>query len=222
MNDKGTKQSPLLWAGSPNVLAIARHLRGDYLVTASVMRLSNAAANLKSKGVVPAHIHLPGHIFGEKGLSFNAREQGTVGILSNSSGKPAWIQLDSWHEDTHPLFWPSAHVHEVEVYAPRALVRTEQHNPQHPLDFTNFTSYVDLDLADNPICVVSAQHGRSWRVRARAGLVNGVLAPDAWGWVEMGDEGATRLHGGKVCLLGTAEVDKIERQPRELRDLHLT
>ena len=46
---KSDRRSPLLWAGQPNILAIARRWEGAFLLSLAAQRNSNAALNLGNK-----------------------------------------------------------------------------------------------------------------------------------------------------------------------------
>ena len=48
MDDDGSFGSPLLWAGAPNVLALARRLGDTYLLVTATQRLSNNGNNLRN------------------------------------------------------------------------------------------------------------------------------------------------------------------------------
>ena len=120
-NDPRWSQA-LLWGGAPNILAIARRIpRGGngsndlYLLTVAGERLSNADLNFGGdRAVQISEIALPGFPLDKKGqqvmFRIAAREQGSVVVYRNdsSSTKPVAYQLDTWHENTHPLLWPAA------------------------------------------------------------------------------------------------------------------
>ena len=104
--DDGTNGSPLLWAGAPNVLAIARELNGDYLLTVTIQRLSNANGNLASIGKLKkgrlCHVYIPGAGM----VQALARPQGSVYICKkNNVGKFELTQVDAGHGAEHPLLW---------------------------------------------------------------------------------------------------------------------
>lgn len=112
LEDDGTQGSPLLWAGAPNVLAIARKYRGAYLLVVTLQRLSNNARNLKSyppetrsKGR-KCEVRLPGVA---APVVVYARPQGSVYIVHNATmPHPKIVQLDEWHEASHPTRWLAA------------------------------------------------------------------------------------------------------------------
>ena len=171
MGDDGTKGSPLLWAGAPHVLALARKLGDSYLVVATAQKLSNNGRNLFGSGrsaVRPSAVHIPGL---PTPLLLNVRLFGTVVVVSNTSApKPSITQLDAWHEGTHPTRWSrGATTYEAELFEGRFLARSAagaRHagsdglivtetpaSAAHALDFTTFTTYVDLRAARAPVCL---------------------------------------------------------------------
>jgi hypothetical protein len=125
--------SPLLWTGKPNVLAIARRLRVKkatqeqgagymYLITLAVQRLSNGKLNAHPS--VKVKLQIPGLSLNLKsgsgsgdgdgdggsaapGLGLEARLQGSVYVWRNDTRNGSVVyQLDGWHEASHPLYWP--------------------------------------------------------------------------------------------------------------------
>ena len=201
MGDDGKKASPLLWAGAPHVLALARKLGDDYLVVAATQRLSNNARNLgtglASTGYErTSEVRIPGL---PKPLVIKVRLQGVVVIVGNaSSPHPTLTQLDGWHEASHPTRWRQASIYEAELYEGRFVAASAQHaassglvvtdvpdSAAHPLDFNAFTTFVDLKAARAPVCLriappptprataaASTQlHRRRVRVLARGGKV---------------------------------------------------
>ena len=72
-------ESPLLWAGAPNILALARELDGAYLIAVTIQRQSNNARNLGSIGDRGlgrlSRVHIPGL---PMPVEVMARPQGSV------------------------------------------------------------------------------------------------------------------------------------------------
>ena len=106
MGDDGMGASPLLWAGAPNVLAVARELEGRYLITVTLQRMSNNARNLATvtnkQAGRPCAVLLPG---GDS-VQVIARPQGSVYVYDPAaSGEARLRQLDGWHGRKHPLLW---------------------------------------------------------------------------------------------------------------------
>ena len=101
-------ESPLLWAGAPNILALARELDGAYLIAVTIQRQSNNARNLGSIGDRGlgrlSRVHIPGL---PTPVEVMARPQGSVYVYRNDSqtGKFVLTQLDAWHGAGHPLTW---------------------------------------------------------------------------------------------------------------------
>jgi hypothetical protein len=153
------RRSPLLWAGQPNILAIARRLDGAFLLSLAVQRNSNAALNLGNTST-SAMIRVPGiyNVTGEA-LQLTARLQGSVYVYRNDSGSadPVVYQVDGWHEATHPAYWSAtqrgAIVIEAELFsghlsrAGAAVLRTERVEGSTRLDFRGARTCVDLQYA---------------------------------------------------------------------------
>jgi hypothetical protein len=78
------RYSPWLWAGQPNILAIAREYQGVYLIVLAVERNSNSQRAL-SAPTVNANLRVPGIA---SLLKVQARLQGSVYIFRNDTGTP--------------------------------------------------------------------------------------------------------------------------------------
>jgi hypothetical protein len=108
LEDDGTRGSPLLWAGAPNVLAIARKKGDRYLLAVAIQRLSNNARNLVSMNSKyprgrQCEVRLPGIA---TPLTVYARAQGSVYIIENATmPHPVITQIDEWHAASHPTRW---------------------------------------------------------------------------------------------------------------------
>eukprot|EP01043_Picozoa_sp_COSAG02_P051126 COSAG02_NODE_5344_length_4414_cov_5.903824_1_plen_998_part_00 len=156
---KSDHRSPLLWAGQPNILAIARHWDDAFLLSLATQRNSNAALNLGNKSA-SAMIHVPGiyNVTGEA-LQLTARIQGSVYVYRNDtsgSSEPVVYQVDGWHEATHPAYWTAASgpiVIEAELFSGHlsqdgaALLRTHRVEGSSRLDFRGARTCVDLQYA---------------------------------------------------------------------------
>ena len=150
--------SPLLWAGAPNILCIARALDavdGVYLVVLSVQRLSNAKSNLQ-KTTVSSTVSLPGF---KSPIQLSARLQGAVYVVRNDTNAsrlpPIVYQLDKLHLPSHPLYWPTdTAVLEAElleghlgISVDHGIIVTERADGADANDWTEFDTYVDLGRA---------------------------------------------------------------------------
>ena len=107
MDDRGASSSPLLWAGAPNVLALARRRRSDgaHLIVLTVQRASNAKSNLGGLDTRTKERKCRVLLPGVGAVELAARPQGSVYVrLANGTVE----QLDKWHEAGHPLTWAGA------------------------------------------------------------------------------------------------------------------
>ena len=192
--DTGVSSTPLLWAGSPNVLCIVRALDGGdgvFLVALATQRNSNAKGNLLMP-TTSAWVPLPGF---PKPIVLRAMLQGAVYIVKANTTKPGappiTYQLDSWHLPTHPLFWATesavleaemfqGHLHVTATARDPMPIVTETPRHADALDLTEFTTFVDLPLLPRGHAryMHTEHHGRckSVRVLARRGTV----AVDVW------------------------------------------
>jgi hypothetical protein len=288
-------ESPLLWAGKPNVLAIARRLKSAtqedtpgaamqesrvgymYLITLAVQRLSNGIKN--AHPAVKVQLQIPGLVLntesgdgyvsnsenygdvdgnvdgdvdgngagksGAPGLGLEARLQGSVYVWRNDTSNGTVVyQLDTWHESSHPLYWPQNTADaemeiEAEMFeghlgedglAAKCLVTELHPRAKHHADFVSSTTYVNLrhtgtkgvcytlpDLPPRGVLV------RSVRLRVRGGSVsvNGRLALGGessgvqWTW-RLLPEWAIRRRGTGFgfCMSGTGNVDSISISAR--------
>jgi hypothetical protein len=233
----GAGTSPWLWAGQPNVIAVARRVGDAFLVTLAVQRGSNAALNLE-RTTVPALVGVPGI---PKPFKVSARLQGSVYVYRNdtSNGVPVLYQLDTWHQASHPSYWPSTVVEvEAEMFEGHLsrhgaeAIRTDLTSATtDPHDFTLCTSYVDLgaahthgiDVVYNLTHLEAATSGEV-RVRARRGVI-GSLARDIpptrmleeWSWVTLttGLNVDADSSTDVLSLHGTAQIDRIVFMRRE-------
>ena len=159
---KGYTYSPLLWAGQPNIMAIARRFDDVFLLTLAAQRNSNAALNLLNKNA-SATIRVPGLTVGgvDAVLSVTARLQGSVYLFrDDTEGSPVMYQVDSWHKASHPMYWPhdtasagEATTVEAELFSGHlshrgaSVMRTLQARGSNEGDYRGFRTYVDLGAA---------------------------------------------------------------------------
>ena len=155
-----SRYSPLLWAGQPNIIAIARRAGPVFLLTVAAQKNSNAALNLVHKNAT-AMVRVPGLTMDgvETMLTVTARLQGSVYVVrDDTEGAPVVYQIDTWHEATHPIYWPAAtSEHGVSVEAElfsghlshlgATVMRTLRAPGTTNGDFRGFRTYVDLGVA---------------------------------------------------------------------------
>jgi len=226
----GKTPSPWLWAGQPNILAVARRVDGAVLLTLAIQKSSNAAHNVASYTVL-ASVGIPGL---PTPLSVTARLQGSVYVYRNDTAQPTPVlyQLDGWHEATHPSYWPTqSRQIEAEVFEghltrshAEALCTELGVDAASATDFGAFTTYVDLSTAarqDIGVMYNLSHHGGggSIRVRARSGVVTaaGFASPchpvetnrTGWSWLDLTSCGEVPFNAALI-LRGTAHVDRIE------------
>ena len=155
----GATHGNLLWAGAMNHVALARKHKTKevYVVAAAIMRNSNIKNNSKLEADVT--IVLPRQTAGGDApaavLRVPIRLQGSVFILDRTKHPETLVQLDGFHEATHPLYWAKETYIEAELcdlmrplssehlstdgWAPLSRVHTE-----HGSSDFRFTSYVSL------------------------------------------------------------------------------
>lgn len=180
--------SPLLWAGQPNIIAIARRAGPVFLLTVATQKNSNAALNLVNKNAT-AMVRVPGLTMNgvETILTVTARLQGSVYVFrDDTEGEPVVYQLDSWHEATHPIYWAALEQGvslEAELFSGHlshrgaSVMRTlRAPGAANSGDFRGCRTYVDLGMAAELGFVVEyplREHGLTaaalgdelWRVR---------------------------------------------------------
>jgi hypothetical protein len=103
-----------LWAGAPNRIAMARKHASKpvFVVTVSIQRYSNVKnSSMETANVT---IRIPGTTID---LQVEARRQGSTYVLDDTTGtSPKLIQLDGWHEATHPYHWNRHLIIEAEMF----------------------------------------------------------------------------------------------------------
>lgn len=145
-----------LWAGAGNRIAMARKHRTKnvYVVSATVQRYSN----VRNSSMLSANVsvRLPNT---EILLEVEARRQGSTYVLDNNrmaAVSPRLVQLDGFHEATHPYYW-SPHIDvEAEMFQGflrdgelhPAIITESNEDPGHgnlnPFSFLSFTSFVRM------------------------------------------------------------------------------
>ena len=110
-----------------------------YAITGSLQPNSNMQGNAELEG--DAKIDLNG-----QEIQFKVRRQGSTYTYDNTNpSQPVFIQLDSWHEASHPSRWSKDFNIEAELFdnAP-AAVTTKTQRPSGAVngDFREFTTYV--------------------------------------------------------------------------------
>jgi hypothetical protein len=222
---------------------------GSILLVTTIQRLSNNARNLGSSGPAvkaavgrPCTVRVPG--LGSP-LTVHVRPQGSVYVVvpaPAAGGAPTITQLDSWHEASHPTLWKDAARYEAELFEGRAaggaaaVVTELAPGAAHALDFSGFTTYVDLSRAPRPLCIQvhpaparkrgaappAASARRRVKLFARGGSVsvNGgarvaAAAGREWQWLEHDGWSVARTASTEleVCLAGDAQVDVVEVGP---------
>ena len=167
---KSYTYSPLLWAGQPHIMAIARRFGDVFLLTLATQRNSNAKLNLPSKNAT-AKLRVPGLTVGgmedDAVLTVTARLQGSVYVFrADTEGPPVMYQIDSWHEASHPMYWSgpddssggenvATTTVEAELfsghlsYRGASVMRTlrARGGGDGPGDYRGFRTYVDLGVA---------------------------------------------------------------------------
>ena len=188
----GNRHGNLLWAGAPNHVALARKHKTKevYVVAAAIMRNTNIKNNSKFQADVT--IALPGSSTASGDapavLRVPIRLQGSVFILDRTKHPETLVQLDGFHEASHPLLWAKETYIEAElcdlmrprstgglessVWAPLSRVHTERGST----DF-RFTSYVSLSVNESVSYeVFRAKQGMHVWLRLRS-AVSGALEP---------------------------------------------
>jgi hypothetical protein len=165
------------WAGSQSVAVYARRAvggSGALLVVGTVQPQSSAVGNAPL--AVNATLRLPGGdgaAGGGPSVALEFRRQGSTYIVKTraaASGRhgvrsvESVVQLDAWHEASHPAYWAADIQIEAEVHdglrvldvargssrrrrPARPAVRTEQAAGAAEGDFRSFTTWIELGLA---------------------------------------------------------------------------
>ena len=101
------------WAGSEDAVVFVRKLKtaSMYLISGAILPQSNVAGN------TPVRLNVTINLAGQK-LLFEVRRQGSVYSLStDAKGTPTtFVQLDGWHEGSHPSHWSTSFKLEAELH----------------------------------------------------------------------------------------------------------
>ncbi len=219
-------------SSDPGSLVVVRRLGQRFVIAVSTHTLTNQrTARSYSERVVPIALELDGAGATTETLRLPARAQGSVYLLDTSSTPPTLVQLDAWHESTHPSHWSADFALEAEVDDGRLtsggtswVTRTEAPLARDAWDFGDFTTYLAVSPADGRelapgaaprasfvISPRSAQSYGVWvraRTRGRAGVVRVALddgSAETVGCVRSGEWSWVRLScpTGSAASLGT-------------------
>lgn len=129
------------------LVVIRKHSTLDkYAITGSIQPNSNMQGNAELEG--EAKITLNGQT-----LQFNIRRQGSTYIYDNTNpAAPVFIQLDAWHEASHPSRWSKDFNLEAELYdntPTNVAVKTQRPAGAVAGDFRQYTTYVGFTAATN-------------------------------------------------------------------------
>ena len=122
------------------LVVIRKHSTLDkYAITGSIQPNSNMQGNAELEG--EAKITLNG-----QNLQFNIRRQGSTYIYDNTNpSAPVFIQLDGWHEASHPSRWSKDFNLEAELYdntPTNVAIKTQRPTGAAAGDFRVYTSYI--------------------------------------------------------------------------------
>lgn len=223
-----------LWAGAGNRIAMARKHRSKdvYVVSVTVQRYSN----IRNSSVLSANVsvRLPNTNIN---LEVEARRQGSTYVLDNTltrAASPRLVQLDGFHEPTHPYFW-SLHVdveaemfqgflHDGELHPTIVTESSRGRGGVNAYSFLDFTSFVRMSCGqaeprrffnytleappapdDHPANADGTRDAFVW-VRARAGTTgNRSAALHAVVHAQHPDSTSTVSLSGELELLGIRE-----------------
>jgi hypothetical protein len=228
-----SRYSPLLWAGQPNIIAIARRAGAVFLLTLAAQRNSNAALNLVDKNAT-AMIRVPGLTIGgvDTMLTVTARLQGSVYVVrDDTEGAPVFYQIDGWHQDTHPMYWPTAMSEqgvslEAELFSGHlsnrgaSVMRTMRASGAAVGDFRGCRTYVDLGVAaelgvaiEYPLRehgLTVARDGDGWYVRVLMRIPAGRALPTVNGVslaLDVSAEARAQHLEGRIAANGIAAAE---------------
>ena len=169
-NAKSHALSPLLWAGQPNILAIARRWGDAFLITLATQRNSNSALNLGRKDAT-ASIRVPG-INTTTVLALTARLQGSVYVYRSDTGAadPVVYLVDGWHGASHPAYWPATTTSALEAelfsghlaHSGASVMHTARAEGAAEGDYRGSRTHVDLQAAARlnlPVVYSIVEHG---------------------------------------------------------------
>lgn len=133
-------------AGDQRKLVIVRkhNSQNIFAITGTLQPNSNMTGNAELEG--EATIRLNNQV-----LKFNVRRQGSTFLYDNTNpASPVFVQLDGWHEATHPYRWSKDFNLEAELFdnTPASVV-TKTTVPQGTVagDFRNFVTHVSTTVS---------------------------------------------------------------------------
>jgi hypothetical protein len=128
-------------SGDPNIVTVVRksNLSNTYLIFTALERYANDNGNAPTSKT--ATISLAGRT-----LSFTSRLQGSIYLYRIQPGQDTiFLQLDKWHEYSHPSRWSKTIEIEAEVSDRASLynyrIKTDQTNDNHNGNYTSFTTW---------------------------------------------------------------------------------
>ncbi len=133
-------------AGDQRKLVVIRKhsILEKYAITGSIQPNSNMQGNAEIEG--EAKITLNGQT-----LQFNIRRQGSTYIYDNTNpASPVFIQLDGWHEASHPSRWSKDFNLEAELFdntPTNVAIKTQRPTGTVAGDFRQYTSYIGFTAA---------------------------------------------------------------------------
>jgi len=119
------------YTGRNNTLVVVRKMTGvaKYYITGTIQPLSNFGDGTPKEASVT--IQLDG-----QPLTFQVRRQGSCYVYDRSITPPTFVQLDSWHEDSHYLYWSEDFRFESEVMDSGSGTITT-----YPVSVTDYSSF---------------------------------------------------------------------------------
>jgi len=137
-------------APDPGSLAVVRQAGRRFVIAVSTHTLSNdRTGRSHAERVVSLQLDLDGVASTTETLRVTARAQGSVYVLDAAATPPTLVQLDAWHESTHPAYWSTDFAIEAEVDDGRTsaagtslVTRTERAMGSSEWDFGAATTYL--------------------------------------------------------------------------------
>jgi len=128
-----------------NELILVRKLDKKFLICGSIQPNSNIKGNVPDEVITSIQLD-------DRKLRFPVRRQGSMYILDVAGKKPVFIQVDGWHEKTHPWYWSKDTWREAELpdnETGSGQVETENKSGS-AYDFSDFTTYLVMHGNNNP------------------------------------------------------------------------
>jgi len=137
-------------APDPGSLAVVRQAGRRFVIAVSTHTLSNERTGRShSERTLALQIDLDDVAATLETLRVPARAQGSVYLLDARASPPTLVQLDTWHESTHPAYWSTDFAFEAEVDDGRTsaggtslVTRTERVMGAPEWDFGAATTYL--------------------------------------------------------------------------------